>query len=100
MEEREAEGKVIWSRETIPRVLRIVSTRLPQRDLISLLLVSPWLHRTLISYPSLWQVLDFHEMNNAGDRLVAALSLVGLRKFIFKVHSLGDYCKNAHTFTC
>lgn len=75
MEEREAEGKVIWSRETIPRVLRIVSTTLPQRDLISLLLVSPWLHRTLISYPSLWQVLDFHEMNNAGDRLVAALSL-------------------------
>ncbi|KAK6117516.1 hypothetical protein DH2020_048736 [Rehmannia glutinosa] len=55
--------------------MNIVSTRLPQRDLISLLLVSPWINRNLISHPSLWLVLDFHEMNNAGDRLVSALSL-------------------------
>uniref|UniRef100_A0A5B7BEX1 F-box/LRR-repeat protein 15-like leucin rich repeat domain-containing protein n=1 Tax=Davidia involucrata TaxID=16924 RepID=A0A5B7BEX1_DAVIN len=77
MEERETvtEKELVWSRETVPRVLKIVSTRLPQRDLLSLLLVSPWLHRTLISYPSLWLVLDFHEMNKAGDRVVSALSL-------------------------
>ncbi|XP_059428461.1 F-box protein At3g58530 [Corylus avellana] len=71
----EAEAEFIWNRETIPKVLKIVSTRLPQRDLISLLLVSPWLYRTLISYPSLWQVIDLCEMGNAGNRLVAALSL-------------------------
>ncbi|KAL6540435.1 hypothetical protein OROMI_024318 [Orobanche minor] len=65
----------VWNEETVPKVMRIVSTRLPQRDLISLLLVSPWIHRNLISHPSPWLVLDFHEMNNAGDRLVAALSL-------------------------
>ncbi|KAK9265788.1 hypothetical protein L1049_012471 [Liquidambar formosana] len=75
MGEREAEEEVVWSRETVPRVLKIVSTRLPQRDLFSLLLVSPWLHRTLISYSSLWLVLDLREKNNAGERLVAALTL-------------------------
>lgn len=53
----EAEAEVTWKRETIPKVLKIVSTRLPQRDLISLLLVSPWLHRTLVSHPSLWLVM-------------------------------------------
>ncbi|XP_065857214.1 F-box protein At3g58530 isoform X1 [Euphorbia lathyris] len=74
-EEEEEELTYTWSRETLPRVMKIVSTRLPQRDLISLLLVSPWLHRTLISHPSLWLVLDFREMNKAGDILVAALSL-------------------------
>ena len=41
----------------------------------SLLLVSHWLHRTLISYPSLWLAIDLREMNNARDRLIAALSL-------------------------
>lgn len=59
MEEREMakeEEEVVWNRETVPRVLEIVSTRLPQKDLISLLLVSPWIHRTLTSYPSLWLV--------------------------------------------
>ena len=111
MEETEARagGDLKWSRETIPKVLRIVGTRLPQRDLISLLLVSPWIHRTLVSCSSLWlvnlrsktfnqfdgkcfrcffviwvlifQVLDFRETNNAGNRLVAALSLVGFADF-------------------
>ncbi|XP_057983670.1 F-box protein At3g58530 isoform X2 [Malania oleifera] len=71
----EKEGELKWSRDTVPRVFKIASTRLPQRDLISLLLVSPWLHRTLVSCPSLWLALDLREMNNAGDRLVAALSL-------------------------
>ncbi|KAG8367960.1 hypothetical protein BUALT_Bualt16G0127000 [Buddleja alternifolia] len=65
----------VWNRETVPKVMNIVSTTLHQRDLISLLLVSPWINRNLVSNPSLWLVLDFHEMNNAGDRLVAALSL-------------------------
>ncbi|KAI8558874.1 hypothetical protein RHMOL_Rhmol04G0130100 [Rhododendron molle] len=77
MEERERaneEEGVVWNRETVPRVLEIVSTRLPQRDLISLLLVSPWIRRTLTSHPSLWLVLDFREMNNAGNQLVSTLS--------------------------
>ncbi|KAL6534588.1 hypothetical protein OROGR_013263 [Orobanche gracilis] len=65
----------VWNEETVPKVMRIVSTRLSQRDLISLLLVSPWIHRNLISHPLPWLVLDFHEMNTAGDRLVAALSV-------------------------
>uniref|UniRef100_A0A0V0GW12 Putative ovule protein n=1 Tax=Solanum chacoense TaxID=4108 RepID=A0A0V0GW12_SOLCH len=55
--------------------MKIVSTRLQQRDLITLLLVNPSIHHTLLSHPSLWLVLDFHEMSNAGDRLVSALSL-------------------------
>ncbi|KAK4432185.1 F-box protein [Sesamum alatum] len=71
----EVELMEVWNKETVPKVMNIVSTRLPQRDLISLLLVSPWIHRNLISHPSLWLVLDFHEMSNAGDRLLAALSL-------------------------
>ena len=56
--------------------MKSVSTRLSQSDLVSLLLVSPWLHRTLISYPSLWLVIDLREMNNVGDQLIAALSLL------------------------
>lgn len=52
----EAEAELAWSRETIPRVAKIVCARLPQRDLVALLLASPWLHRTLASYPSLWLV--------------------------------------------
>ncbi|KAB1222421.1 hypothetical protein CJ030_MR2G028749 [Morella rubra] len=71
----EAEAELTWNRETVPKVLKIVSTRLPQRDLTSLLLVSPWILRTLVSYPSLWLVLDLREMGNAGNRLIAALSL-------------------------
>ncbi|KAI3760546.1 hypothetical protein L1987_50942 [Smallanthus sonchifolius] len=67
----------LWSRETVPKVMKIISSRLrlPQRDIISLLLVSSSLNRTLVTSPSLWLVLDFREMNNAGDRLLAALSL-------------------------
>lgn len=111
-----AEGDLKWRRETIPMVLKIVGARLHQRELISLLLVSPWLHRTLVSCPSLWlvsslnfqshfnfrgkwficfflfvisvlifQVLDFREMNNAGNRLVAALSLVGFPDFVWEM---------------
>ncbi|EPS65089.1 hypothetical protein M569_09687, partial [Genlisea aurea] len=64
-----------WNRETAPSVMNVVSTRLRQRDLVSLLLVSKSILRNLTSCPSLWLVLDFHEMNDAGDRLLAALSL-------------------------
>nr|KAJ0187462.1 hypothetical protein LSAT_V11C900465660 [Lactuca sativa] len=76
--EAEVVQQQVWSRETMPKVMKIISTRLrlPQRDLISLLLVSSSLHRTLVSSASLWLVLDFHEMKNAGDRLLAALALV------------------------
>ncbi|XP_042754239.1 F-box protein At3g58530 isoform X1 [Lactuca sativa] len=76
--EAEVVQQQVWSRETMPKVMKIISTRLrlPQRDLISLLLVSSSLHRTLVSSASLWLVvLDFHEMKNAGDRLLAALAL-------------------------
>ncbi|PWA95553.1 RNI-like superfamily protein [Artemisia annua] len=66
-----------WSSETVTKVMKILTTTLslPQRDLISLLLVSSSIYRTLVPIPSLWLVLDFHEMTNAGDRLIAALSL-------------------------
>ncbi|GLT88354.1 hypothetical protein SLE2022_063840 [Rubroshorea leprosula] len=73
--EGEEEQLLTWNRETVPKVMKIVSSRLPQRDLVSLLVISPWLHRTLLSYPSLWLGIDLREMNNAGDRLLAALSL-------------------------
>lgn len=97
------EEEEMWRREIVTSVMRIVSTRLPQRDLISLLLVSPWLYRTLVSYPSIWLVnksltlllssfqvfnfttmlffqnIDLRERTNAGDRLLAALSLVSLK---------------------
>ncbi|KAK2647334.1 hypothetical protein Ddye_014823 [Dipteronia dyeriana] len=74
--EGESEWKA-WSRETVPKVMRIVSTctTLPHRDLFSLLLVSPCLHQSLLSCSSLWQGIDLREMNNAGARLVAALSM-------------------------
>ncbi|KAG6397248.1 hypothetical protein SASPL_143414 [Salvia splendens] len=75
MEVEKEESVELWCRETLPKVMKIVSVRLPQRDLINLLLVSPWINRNLVSHPSLWLVLDFHEMSDAGNRLVAALSL-------------------------
>ncbi|KAK3405633.1 hypothetical protein EUGRSUZ_K01865 [Eucalyptus grandis] len=78
--EAEETEELAWSRETIPRVMKIACARLPQRDLVSLLLVSPWLHRTLASYPSLWLVLDLREMTNAGNRLLGALSLPRYRQ--------------------
>ncbi|XP_017255370.1 F-box protein At3g58530 [Daucus carota subsp. sativus] len=67
-----------WRRDTIlPEVMKIVCSRsmLPHKDLISLLLVSPSLRRSLNSYSSLWPVIDLREYSNAGDRLLAALSL-------------------------
>ncbi|XP_068643078.1 F-box protein At3g58530 isoform X1 [Aristolochia californica] len=72
MDETEVE---LRNRVTLPRVFQIVSTVLPQRDVVTLLLVSPWCCRTLASDASLWQVLDLHEMNKAGERLTAALAL-------------------------
>ncbi|KAK1281770.1 F-box protein [Acorus calamus] len=69
------EVEAAWSRVKVPQVLSIVGTRLSQRDLYSLLLLSPWCYRSLLSHPSLWQVLDLHEMNKGGERLIAALSL-------------------------
>jgi len=63
MDAKEIEPKqtttTTWNPETIPKVMKIVSTKLPQRDLISLLLVSPWLYRTLTSFPPLWMVCSF-----------------------------------------
>lgn len=64
MEKRDAEemegeeAEALWNKETVPKAMKIVCTciKLPQRDLISHLLVSPWLHGTLISHPSLWLV--------------------------------------------
>ncbi|KAJ8464653.1 hypothetical protein OPV22_027205 [Ensete ventricosum] len=65
-----------WERETVPRVMAIVSPRLPQRDVYSLLMASPWCYHALLSVPTLWEVLDLHEMSKAGERLISALSLV------------------------
>ncbi|KAL6877497.1 hypothetical protein ACP4OV_012712 [Aristida adscensionis] len=64
-----------WSRETVPRVMVLVSPRLPQRDACALLAVSPWCYRALVAIPKLWEAIDLHEMKNAGDRLISALSL-------------------------
>lgn len=75
-ERREAwAGDEAWCRETVPRVMELVSPRLPQRDACALLAVSPWCHRALVANPKLWEVLDLHEMNKAGDRLISAISL-------------------------
>lgn len=76
----EEEEEEMWRREIVTSVMRIVSTRLPQKDLVSLLLVSPWLYRTLVSYPSIWLNIDLREKTNAGDRLLAALSLQRYRQ--------------------
>ncbi|XP_057422681.1 F-box protein At3g58530 [Lotus japonicus] len=67
----------VWCRETVPKVFKLVCSTLPlaHTDLVSLLLVSPSLHRTLVSCQPLWQSLIFREVNNAGNRLLAALSL-------------------------
>ncbi|KAF9621108.1 hypothetical protein IFM89_016602 [Coptis chinensis] len=76
--EKMEEEEVKWRKEIVPEVFQIVirtNNRLTQKDVISVLLVSPWLYRTLSSNPSLWHVLDLHEMTNAGDRLIAALSI-------------------------
>ncbi|RWR73701.1 F-box protein isoform X1 [Cinnamomum micranthum f. kanehirae] len=71
----EEEYDLYWSKVTLPLVLQIVSPWLPQKDVISLLLVSPWCYRALSSHHSLWQVIDLREVNKAGERLMAALSL-------------------------
>ncbi|KAK7278801.1 hypothetical protein RJT34_23837 [Clitoria ternatea] len=79
MEERaETECKEnVWCRETVPKVFKLVGSTLllSHTDLVSLLLVSPSLHRTLLSSQPLWQSLNFRELSNAGNRLIAALSL-------------------------
>ncbi|XP_011622782.1 F-box protein At3g58530 isoform X6 [Amborella trichopoda] len=66
-----------WNKEIVPRVLQLVSQRqrLGLRDLCTLLLLSPSCYHALLSHHHLWEVLDLHEMNNAGERLLAALSL-------------------------
>lgn len=52
----EEEYYLYWSKVTLPLVFQIVSPWLQQRDVISLLLVSPWCYRALSSHHSLWQV--------------------------------------------
>ncbi|KAK8468238.1 hypothetical protein PHAVU_007G261900 [Phaseolus vulgaris] len=74
----EAESKEdIWCRETVPKVFKLVccTLSLSHIDLVSLLLVSPSLHRTLLSSQPLWENLHLRELKNAGNRLIAALSL-------------------------
>ncbi|XP_058766331.1 F-box protein At3g58530-like [Vicia villosa] len=68
----------VWSKDTVPKVFKLVSSStssLTHTDLVSLLLVNPFLYRTLLSSQPLWQLLNFRELNNAGNRLIAALSL-------------------------
>ncbi|KAG9139459.1 hypothetical protein Leryth_020703 [Lithospermum erythrorhizon] len=66
--------------KTTAHVIEVVcqNIKLPQRSLISLLFVSRRIYNALISFCSgirIWRFLDFEEMNKAGDRLVAALSM-------------------------
>ncbi|XP_031503179.1 F-box protein At3g58530 [Nymphaea colorata] len=70
-----AEGEERWNREIVPRVFVVVSGRLAQATVCRLLLVSPWCYRALLSHRPLWEVLDFRETNDAGNRLFAALAL-------------------------
>lgn len=57
----EGEEESSWRKETIPKIIKIICSRnnpsLSQRDLYSLLLVSPSCYRALLSLPNLWQVL-------------------------------------------
>ncbi|GAA0169801.1 hypothetical protein LIER_24202 [Lithospermum erythrorhizon] len=50
--------------------------KLPQRDLVSLLFVNRMVHNTLVCSFTLWQTLNLRLMNNAGDRLLSALTLI------------------------
>lgn len=50
------EAEEVWKKETVPRVMVMVSVRLRQRDVFSLLLVSPWCYRSLLAQPTLWKV--------------------------------------------
>jgi len=45
-----------WCRQTVPRVMELVSPRLPLRDVCALLAVSPWCYRALVANPRLWEV--------------------------------------------
>ncbi|KAK3156607.1 hypothetical protein QOZ80_2AG0109460 [Eleusine coracana subsp. coracana] len=65
----------VWCRETVPRVMELVSPHLSQRDACALLAVSPWCYRALVANLKLWEVLNLREMKNAGERLISALSL-------------------------
>ncbi|KAI4378496.1 hypothetical protein MLD38_015967 [Melastoma candidum] len=71
------EGEVEWNKETVPMVMKIVCSRslLRQQDLITLLLVSSSINRTLLAARSLWQAIELREMSGAGVRLIHALSL-------------------------
>ncbi|KAG8094835.1 hypothetical protein GUJ93_ZPchr0012g22065 [Zizania palustris] len=44
-----------WYRETIPRVMGLVSPCLPHCDDCALLIISTWCHRALIANPMLWE---------------------------------------------
>ncbi|KAL0316892.1 UNVERIFIED_CONTAM: F-box protein [Sesamum radiatum] len=76
---REVELMEVWNKETVPKVMNIVSNRLPQTDLISLLLVSPWIHRNLISHPSLWlcgqSVKNLEVLNLNGCQKISDLGI-------------------------
>ncbi|RWW08510.1 hypothetical protein GW17_00028039 [Ensete ventricosum] len=81
--------------------MAIVSPRLPQRDVYSLLMASPWCYHALLSVPTLWEInLEFaqevedehlillksqHLMKNS--REVVSLNLSGC-KILLKCSSL------------
>jgi hypothetical protein len=65
-----------WGRVVVPHVFRLVSLYLGQRDVCALLCVSASCHRQLAAHAPVCKVLDLQGRNNAGERLVAALSLV------------------------
>jgi F-box and leucine-rich repeat protein 2/20 len=53
----------VWCRETVPRVMELVSPRLPQHDACALLAVSPWCYRVLVANPKLWEVRIVYSPN-------------------------------------
>ncbi|KAG9129111.1 hypothetical protein Leryth_006369 [Lithospermum erythrorhizon] len=64
-------------KQTLATAMAIVAKhiKLRQRDLVSLLFVNRMLHNTLVCSFTLWQTLNLRLMNNAGDRLLSALTL-------------------------
>ncbi|CAM6072893.1 unnamed protein product [Sphagnum tenellum] len=65
-----------WGRVVVPHVFRLVSLYLGQRDVCALLCVSASCHRQLAAHAPVCKVLDLQGRNTAGERLVAALSLL------------------------
>uniref|UniRef100_A0A0D9VEV4 Uncharacterized protein n=1 Tax=Leersia perrieri TaxID=77586 RepID=A0A0D9VEV4_9ORYZ len=63
-----AGGDEAWCRETVPRVMELVSPRLPQRDACALLAVSPWCHRALAANLKLWEAFSGDDLTKPSTK--------------------------------